>query len=55
MWSLLRTPRWLGFTVLVIVAIVGFGLLSSWQWSRAEEERQARNAQIAQTEVERLG
>lgn len=55
MWSLLRTPRWLGFTVLVIVAIIGFGLLSSWQWSRAEEERQARNAQIAQTEVERLG
>lgn len=53
MWSLLRTPRWQGFTVLVIVAIVGFGMLSSWQWSRAEEERQARNAQIAQTETER--
>ena len=53
MWSLLRTPRWQGFTVLVIVAIIGFGMLSSWQWSRAEEERQARNAQIAQTEAER--
>lgn len=55
MWSLLRTPRWQGFTVLVLVAIVGFGLLSSWQWSRAEEERQARNAQIAQIETTRLG
>lgn len=54
MWSLLRTRRWQGFTLLVIVAIVAFGLLSSWQWSRAEEERQARNAQIAQTETERI-
>jgi len=42
--SLLRTRRWLGFTVLVIVAIVGFGLLSRWQWSRAEEHRLERIA-----------
>lgn len=50
MWSLLRTRRWQGFTVIVIVAIVAFGLLSAWQWSRAEEERQARISQIEQTE-----
>lgn len=54
MWTLLRTRRWQGFTVLVVIAITAFGLLSSWQWSRAEEERQARNAQVRQTEVERV-
>ncbi len=54
MWSLLRTRRWQGFTLLVVIAITAFGLLSSWQWSRAEEERQARNAQIRQTEVTRV-
>lgn len=54
MWSLLRTPRWQGFTALVIIAIIAFGLLSAWQWSRAEEERQARLAQITQTEQTRV-
>lgn len=54
MWSLLRTRRWQGFTVIVIIAIIAFGLLSAWQWNRAEEERQARNAQIQQTEVARV-
>lgn len=44
MLSLLRTRRWLGFTLLVIVVIVAFGLLSRWQWSRAEEHRQERIA-----------
>ena len=39
MLALLRTPRWIGFTCLVIVAIIGFGLLSRWQWARAEEHR----------------
>lgn len=43
-WPLLRTRRWLGFTVLVIVAIVAFGLLSAWQWSRAEQHRAEREA-----------
>lgn len=38
-WPLLRTRRWQGFTAVVIVAIVAFGLLSAWQWSRAEERR----------------
>ncbi|MDP1877362.1 MAG: SURF1 family protein [Actinomycetota bacterium] len=42
MLSLLRTPRWLGFTGLVIVVIVAFGLLSLWQWHRAEEKRADR-------------
>jgi len=40
--SLLRTRRWLGFTVTVIVAIVAFGLLSMWQWHRADDKRQQR-------------
>lgn len=39
MWSLLRTRRWISFTLLVIVAIAAFGLLSRWQWQRAEERR----------------
>jgi cytochrome oxidase assembly protein ShyY1 len=49
MWGLLRTRRWQGFTLLVIVAIVGFGLLSAWQWQRADEERMARIALLTQT------
>ena len=52
MLSLLRTRRWLGFTALVIGSIAAFGLLSSWQWSRAEERRLERlsleSAQSAQ-------
>lgn len=44
MLTLLRTPRWLGFTSLVIAAIVGFGLLSQWQFTRAEERRSQRTA-----------
>jgi len=39
---LLRTRRWLGFTALVVGAIVAFGVLSAWQWSRAEERRLER-------------
>jgi cytochrome oxidase assembly protein ShyY1 len=37
--SLLRTRRWLGFTVTVVLAIVAFGLLSMWQWHRADDKR----------------
>jgi cytochrome oxidase assembly protein ShyY1 len=40
--SLLRTRRWLGFTAVVLGTIIAFGLLSRWQWSRAEEKRQQR-------------
>lgn len=43
-WPLLRTRRWLGFTAVVVGAIVAFGLLSHWQWSRAEERRAERVA-----------
>jgi cytochrome oxidase assembly protein ShyY1 len=39
---LLRTRRWLGFTAVVVGAIVAFGLLSAWQWSRADDRRQER-------------
>lgn len=42
MLSLLRTRRWAGFTALVIGLIVAFGLLSRWQWSRAEERHAER-------------
>lgn len=45
MLALLRTRRWQGFTAVVIVAIVAFGLLSSWQWSRAEEKQLQQQAQ----------
>jgi cytochrome oxidase assembly protein ShyY1 len=42
--SLLKTRRWIAFTLLVVVAITAFGFLSRWQWERAEEERSARLA-----------
>lgn len=42
MWALLRTGRWIGFTITVVFAIVAFGVLSAWQWSRAEERRAER-------------
>lgn len=38
----------MAFTALVIVAIVAFGLLSRWQWQRADEERSKREAWAAQ-------
>lgn len=44
MRSLLKTRRWIAFTLLVVVAITAFGLLSRWQWQRAEVERTAREA-----------
>ena len=44
MRSLLKTRRWIAFTLLVVVAITAFGFLSRWQWHRAEEERSARQA-----------
>lgn len=39
MLALLRTRRWLGFTAVVLTAILAFGLLSLWQWHRAEDKR----------------
>ncbi len=39
MLSLLRTGRWQAFTAAAVVAIVAFGLLSVWQWHRAEQKR----------------
>jgi cytochrome oxidase assembly protein ShyY1 len=37
--ALLRTRRWLSFTILVIALIVAFGALSRWQWSRAQDKQ----------------
>ena len=35
-WSrMLLTPRWLVLSVVALSTIVGFGLLSQWQWARA--------------------
>ncbi len=45
MLALLRSRRWQGFTAVVIVVIIAFGLLSRWQWSRAEEKRLQQQAQ----------
>ena len=45
MLAALRTRRWQGFTVVVLIAIIGFGFLSRWQWQRAEEKRVAQQAQ----------
>lgn len=45
MLALLRSRRWQGFTALVIVVLIAFGLLSRWQWSRAEEKRLQQQAQ----------
>ena len=39
MLSLLRSGRWQAFTAAAVVAIIAFGLLSVWQWHRAEEKR----------------
>ena len=52
MLALLRTRRWIGFTLVVIGAIVAFGLLSTWQWSRAEDRRQERIALQSAAAVE---
>jgi cytochrome oxidase assembly protein ShyY1 len=45
MFALLRTRRWQGFTAVVIIAIIAFGLLSRWQWARAEEKQLQQQAQ----------
>ena len=50
MLALMKTRRWLSFTALVVLAIIGFGLLSRWQWDRADERRTERLA-IAQAQV----
>ena len=54
MRTLLRSRRWIAFTVLVIVAITAFGFLSRWQWQRAEEERTARIAWATQEASSRV-
>ncbi len=46
MWGLLQTRRWLSFTLAGILAIAAFGVLSNWQWLRAQEE-EAKSAAVA--------
>ena len=50
MLALVKTRRWLSFTAFVVLAITGFGLLSRWQWDRADERRVERVA-ISQAQV----
>lgn len=50
MFALLKTRRWISFTALVLVSIIGFGFLSRWQWDRADEHRVERLA-ISQAQV----
>jgi cytochrome oxidase assembly protein ShyY1 len=40
-FRLLLTPRWLGLTLVALVAVGGFGLLSHWQWDRAHRDEAA--------------
>jgi len=47
MLSLLRTRRWLSFTAVVIIVIIAFGLLSRWQWSRAEEKQMLNSSMVS--------
>lgn len=54
MLTLLRSRRWISFSVLVVVAIAAFGLLSRWQWQRADEERTKREAFASQMSVSPL-
>jgi len=49
-FALLKTRRWVGFTAIVLVSIIGFGLLSRWQWTRADEQRAERLA-ISEAQV----
>lgn len=57
MLGLLRTSRWIGFTALVLGTIIAFGLLSRWQWSRAEDKRLEQLAveQAGETTPQTLG
>lgn len=50
MLSLLRTRRWLSFTVIVVLVIIAFGLLSRWQWSRAAEKQNLNSSMTAARE-----
>lgn len=47
MLSLLRTRRWLSFSAVVIILIIAFGLLSRWQWSRAEEKQALNSSMVS--------
>lgn len=46
---LLRTGRWRAFSALVVVVVIAFGLLSHWQWQRADEREQQRLALLQRT------
>lgn len=51
MWGLLRTRRWISFTLTAILAIMGFGILSNWQWHRAQEEDAKSDALVWATQA----
>jgi len=47
MLSLLRTRRWLSFTAVVIIVIIAFGLLSRWQWERAQQKQALNSSMVS--------
>ena len=47
-WALLRTGRWISFTIAALIVIIAFGLLSVWQWHRATEKREDHLAVLAE-------
>lgn len=47
--ALLRTRRWVAFTTLVLLSVVVFGLLSHWQWQRAEQRDRERVELLTRT------
>lgn len=49
MYGFLRTPRWITLTLVVVLVIPSFIVLSRWQWSRYEE-RSTRNSAITTNE-----
>jgi cytochrome oxidase assembly protein ShyY1 len=48
--SLLGTRRWLAFSALVIGVVIAFGVLSQWQWHRAQEREFQRRDLLAHTD-----
>ncbi len=38
MLSMLRTRKWIALTLLALLVMAGFGLLSHWQWERAQRD-----------------
>jgi cytochrome oxidase assembly protein ShyY1 len=47
---MLATRKWIGLSILALVVIVAFGVLSAWQWQRAQRDEAVTTA-VAAVEV----